>query len=455
MQRWEPCEFLQLNLKHIHNYVKMFGKSRDIVHDDESQAHNALLGNAYQKEESEELYVDAVDTEIDEAVRSERLSRLSYGSSFSALHPSNSAYLTTFLLLNTMIGSGILNQPYVFAESGILGGLLGFFITTIATWTGLLCLTEAGVHENILEYSGLAKKAFPAFGELMVDIAIIVLTFGSQLGYILVVGTLSSDLLRSWGCSSVACGDMFTTIISVAVFVTPVCMYRHFGHLAILSLFSIAAIVAVLLLVFIAGPIKHSIDHKSSNYKLFDLNGMLTSVGSIVFSMECCSANFQAFVSTERKSRNMNTWRSVTGVAVFAGAIMCASMGLVGYLSFGSDTEGEILDNFTQHGYDVFKLMVVIHLILYIPVNFVIMRYSIVKVFFQTRSELLPSATHSIITIGLLAATVGIVLLLLGLGLESGAAFSLLLNITGGIGGTHSLFVYFSTHSIVSNSLRH
>lgn len=404
--------------------------------DADAEAENALLENSIYKEE----VIDAVETNEDS--RAERLSRLSYGSSFSALHPSNSAPLTTFLLLNTMIGSGILNQPFVFKQAGIIGGLVGFLITTIATWTGLLCLTAAGIQENVLEYSGLAKRAFNKNGELMVDTAIIVLTFGSQLGYILVVGTLLSDLLGSWGCESVVCNEMFTTIIAVSVFVTPVCMYRHFGHLAFLSLFSIATIVAVLLLVFIAGPAKHVIDNRSSNYRLFNLSGMLSSTGSIVFSMECCSANFQAFISTERKSRNMPTWRIVTGTAVFAGAIMCASMGLVGYLSFGSDTEGEILDNFGQHAYDVFKLMVVIHLILYIPVNFVIMRYSIVKVMFGTRSELLPLATHTIVTLVLLVGTTAIVLLLLGLGLESGAAFSLLLNITGGVGG--ELFAIFN-----------
>jgi solute carrier family 38 (sodium-coupled neutral amino acid transporter), member 11 len=393
----------------------------------------SLLGDQVKLYKEELMEEEEAGVDIHE--RTERLSRLSYGSSFSALHPSNSAYLTTFLLLNTMIGSGILNQPYVFRESGILGALLGFFVTTIATWTGLLCLTAAGVKENIHEYSGLAKKAFDKNGELLVDCAIIVLTFGSQLGYILVVGTLLSDLLGSWGCDSVVCNDMFATMISVGVFVTPVCMYRHFGHLAILSLFSIAAIVAVLLLVFIAGPIKHKYDHTSSNYKTFDLLGTISSTGSIVFSMECCSANFQAFVSTEKKSRNMKTWRVVTGTAVIAGAIMCSMMGLVGYLSFGNDTEGEILDNFAQHGYDVFKVMVVVHLILYIPVNFVIMRYSIVKVFFKTRSELLPMPMHTFITIFLMVLTTAIVLLLLGMGLESGVAFSLLLNITGGIGG--------------------
>ena len=49
-----------------------------------------------------------IHTKVEMDERSERQSRLSYSSSFSALHahPTNSAFLTTFLLINTMIGSG-------------------------------------------------------------------------------------------------------------------------------------------------------------------------------------------------------------------------------------------------------------------------------------------------------------------------------------------------------------
>jgi len=364
----------------------------------------------------------------------ERLSRQSFSSSFSTLHPTNSAILTTFLLLNTMIGSGILNQPYVFMQSGIFGALLGFLITTIATWTALLCLTEAGLQENISDYSALAFRAFQRRGELSVDISIIIMTLGSQLGYILIVGTTLSDLLYSWGCRSIMCNDVFTTIVAVTVFVTPVCLFRHFGHLAYLSLFSIATIVSVLLLVFVGGPVKHRADRVSNDYTLFSITGLLSSIGSIAFSLECCSANFQAFISTEKKSRNMESWRAITGTAVLVGALMCASMGLVGYLSFADDTEGEILDNFPQHGYDVFKIMVVTHLILYIPVNFVIMRYSVVKVFMNTRSELLPYTQHAVISLGLLSASTCVVIFLLAAGLSAGEAFSLILNITGGVG---------------------
>lgn len=383
-------------------------------------------------------HTESISDEADNAEHvevAEKLSESPYELPFSHIYPANSAELSTFLLLNNMIGSAILNQPYVFKESGIVGGLLGFFITAVAAWTGLLCLSAAGIQENVLEYSGLARRAFGKKGETAVDYAIVVLTFGSHLSYILIVGSLLADLLGSWGCDSDACNQICITIIAVAVFVTPVCLFRHFGHLAVFSVYSLVSIAAVLLLVFIAGPIKHAAEDHSDHYRLFNLPGMLASTGSIVFTLECCSANFQAIVSTEHKSQNMRTWRMVTGSAVFSAAFLCACMGVAGYMSFGAVTEGQILDNFTEHSYDAFKVMVVIQLILYIPQNFVIMRYSLVTAIYGTRSEFLPITTHVIVTLALQIGSTAIVLLLLALGLESGIAFSLLLNITGGVGG--------------------
>lgn len=402
--------------------------------DTENSAHVSLInGGEYSNKDHEEEH-----------------SRRSYSSSFSHVNPTNSAYLTTFLLINTMIGSGILNQPFVFMESGLLGGMVGFIIAALGTWTGLLCLTEAGIHEGILEYSGLAKRAFQKNGERVVDISIIILAFGAQLGYILIVGTTLSQLLASWGCDSVMCEEYVTTIVSVSVFVLPVCMFRHFGHLAWLSLFSVAAILAVLFLVVIGGPIKHQEKHYDEDYKVFDISGTLKSTGSIVFSLSCSAANFQAFISTEKKSQAMGPWSWVTGSAVAIGTLMCVIMGIAGYLSFSDDTQGMILENFNEVGFDFFKVMVVSHLILYIPVNFVIMRYSLVKLFSGQRSELLPYTTHTILTIFLLAATTGIVILLLSLGLASGVAFSLILDITGGIGGRR---LFNSSHSFFNRSV--
>ena len=57
------------------------------------------------------------ELQLDSSESGTRANELSSGlisanSSFSAHHPTNNAYLTTFLLLNTMIGSGILNQVF-------------------------------------------------------------------------------------------------------------------------------------------------------------------------------------------------------------------------------------------------------------------------------------------------------------------------------------------------------
>lgn len=73
-------------------------------------------------------------------------------------YPTNNASLTVALLVVNMIGSGILNQLYVFQQSGIVGALGSFTVTTMATIIDILCLTAAGVQEQIFDYSGVAKR---------------------------------------------------------------------------------------------------------------------------------------------------------------------------------------------------------------------------------------------------------------------------------------------------------
>jgi len=53
----------------------------------------------------------------------------------------------------------------------------------------------------------------------------------------------------------------------------------------------------------------------------------------------------------------------------------------MGYLTFRDDTQVDILENFTGNVGAVFKLAVVIHLTLYIPGIFIIMRASLMNLF--------------------------------------------------------------------------
>jgi solute carrier family 38 (sodium-coupled neutral amino acid transporter), member 11 len=356
--------------------------------------------------------------------------------------PQNTFWLTIFLLVNGAIGSGILNQPYCFYSSGIGGGIIGFVIASVFTWTGLNLLTIAGETCNVLHYSQLATAAYGYFGGKTVDVAIVISALGAQLSYIVVLGSLLSSLLVSWGCSSDMCSVPYTTSVAIGSFVTPIILYRHFGDLAIISVFSIATIFSVLMMVLIAGPSQQSsitTDLEPVHY----LNGygLLSSFGSMVFSIAIGPGNFQGYVATVETHRNVKSWLTITGITIIVSSSMCVVMGISGYLAFRQYTDGDILDNFTTHSFDVFKLFVCVHLILYIPLNFVIMRYSIVSLITGKRSELLPTMTHSAVSVTLLFLTTLAALMLTRYGLSSGQAFSVILNITGGVGGSLSTFI--------------
>ncbi len=84
--------------------------------------------------------------------------------------------------------------------------------------------------------------------------------------------------------------------------------------------------------------------------------------------------------------------------------------------------------------------MVACHLIVYIPVNFIIMRYSFVKLWLNKKSEDLSTPLHHSLSVVLITITTLFVLLFYYVGLSSGTAFSLVLNVTGGVSGSISSF---------------
>lgn len=268
----------------------------------------------------------------------------------------NSSILTCFLLINSMIGAGILNQPFCFFKSGILGAFAGFILGIFGTWTGLLLMTEAGMAMNVLEFSDLAKLAMGTFGDKLVDFSVIFLAIGCMLGYIIVIGQTSSQILGDWGCSDTVCSQFNVTVVVTTFIILPVCLLRTFGHLVPLAVFSVLAILVCLFLVVIGGPIVTANNDKAPII-WFNLQGTIISIGSIVLSLNCAFANFHAYEAVEDKSKNVKSWTRITGGAVAVGAGMLMTMGIAGYLSFRDDTNGEILSKYIHTVLFIFIIM--------------------------------------------------------------------------------------------------
>ena len=150
--------------------------------------------------------------------------------------------------------------------------------------------------------------------------------------------------------------------------------------------------------------------------------GVFAALGAAAFALGCQTAAFHAYNTLE--DANLQRWTWVCVVAVGVGALLCMITGFAGYVpraglpppllscwplrrskgnnalraccesflmetvryfSFLNFVDGEILDSFPDSDIpaQVFRIFLVVHLILYYPVHFAIMRHSLAKLFGQ------------------------------------------------------------------------
>lgn len=82
----------------------------------------------------------------------------------------NSPFATIILLLNNMIGSGVLVQAFIFRETGIIVAIFEYLIVGLMTYTGVDLMIKCADEVQIFEYSELATKALGWWGAIAVDV---------------------------------------------------------------------------------------------------------------------------------------------------------------------------------------------------------------------------------------------------------------------------------------------
>ena len=164
----------------------------------------------------------------------------------------NSYWSSVIILLNSMIGSGILLQAYVFKTAGIGVALFLYVVFGTLTVFSVEVLLRAAHTVKVYDYADIAAEAFGACGNVLVDVSIVLMTGGALLSYILIIGSLLQTIVAPYaGAGSVYASAAFLTAVPVAVVVLPMCLVRHLGHLAAASYLSILAIVSVVALVLV------------------------------------------------------------------------------------------------------------------------------------------------------------------------------------------------------------
>lgn len=365
-------------------------------------------------------------------------------------HLKNSDLSTTFLLVNAMIGAGILVQGYVFSESGILSCCVEYVIVGIMIYMGVEMMIQCAASQQIFDYPKLAGHVLGTYGKLAVDLSIVINGAGALLSYILIIGTLFEDIVSSFStCDAWYCDIAFLTILPIVTFTIPLCLIRNFGHLAVISYISVSVITSIVFLVIIGGPVVGHNSHAAPrSVKMGSFVGSIRNVGDIIFALGYSTAAFHAYNGME--NRSVANFQRLAKTATWIGVLMCFFTGLAAYLSFGNSTDTNILLNFTGAVGDIFKLALIVHLVLYIPGDFVILRASLWRLFdvdVATQSNFL-FITTTLGSVGLITMTA----ILLQVYCSNSNALGLVVDITGGMAGS---IVYFLVPGLMGWKLFH
>jgi amino acid permease len=165
--------------------------------------------------------------------------------------------------------------------------------------------------------------------------------------------------------------------------------------------------------------------------------GAIKTVGTIIFALGYVTGFFPSYQAL--KLQTAEHYQNVFTTATLVGIAMCLATGLAGYLSFTSDTEDIILENFDGSAGGMFKLLFVVHMLLYMPGDFVIMRDSLLKLTGQKVLDLSDS-TYLLWTLCLFGAVTALALVLQATVSGNGGVLGVV-SVTGGVVGSVVYFI--------------
>jgi amino acid permease len=292
----------------------------------------------------------------------------------------NSILSSVFLLLNNMIGAGFLVQPYVFKESGIFLATIVYICLATATFMGTQLLIAIADYSGRYDFSVIVLNALGPIGAISLDFCVVIFNIGAILTYTLMLGSLSQDLILEF--LHYTNDDIIPWYISEPIFtlfwsfliIYPCSLARKYGQLTIIAYFSIMMVLVSVILVCIEGPYFYLKLHTNETANWWSFEGLSKSLGSIVFALGFAPAVLHTYGSANSDCKFH--FQTIALITIIIGATICYVTGLVGYMTFKSSTDSDILENFTGHVAFLCKTGVLLHFNFLIPGYFVVMRAS-------------------------------------------------------------------------------
>ncbi|KAK4228973.1 hypothetical protein QBC38DRAFT_360641 [Podospora fimiseda] len=272
--------------------------------------------------------------------------RIQEGDLESLNRPKSSLPSAFMNMANSIIGAGIIGQPYAFREAGLVTGtILLVVLTVIVDWTIRLIVINSKL-SGATSFQGTVEKCFGRSGLIAISVAQWAFAFGGMVAFGVIVGDSIPHVLSAiWPGVNV---DRRVVIGVLTMGVSyPLSLYRDIAMLAKASGFALVSMGVIVCTVlvqswFVEGKDRGEI---SKGWVVGDSwDGVVSAVGVISFAFVCHHNSLLIYGSLERPTmdRFAKVTHYSTGISMFA----CLGVALAGFLTFGDKTQGNVLNNF-------------------------------------------------------------------------------------------------------------
>ncbi|AMD19542.1 HCL609Cp [Eremothecium sinecaudum] len=255
-------------------------------------------------------------------------------------------YMAFMNMANSILGAGVVGQPFAIKNCGIVGGFMALvLLTAIVDWTIRLIvinfkLTGKTTYQDTVEF------AMGKAGKITVLVVNGLFAFGSCVGFCIIVGDSVPHVLKAFFPSYAGYFGR-NAIISVFSFLVsyPLSLNRNIAKLSKISMLALISIFMIVLIVMIRAPATaNELKGTISVSEYFITPRIFQGISIISFALVC--HHNTSFIYFSLKKPSLKRFSNLTHLSCTISMVLCLIAGYTGFLSFKSSTKGNILNNF-------------------------------------------------------------------------------------------------------------
>ncbi|KAF2150546.1 amino acid transporter [Myriangium duriaei CBS 260.36] len=254
-------------------------------------------------------------------------------------------------MANSIIGAGIIGQPYAFKQAGLLTGIvLLIALTIVVDWTIRLLVTNSKL-SGANSFQATVEHCFGKSGLIAISVAQWAFAFGGMIAFCIIIGDTIPHVLAALFPSLPKMPFLWLLTDRRAIIVLftlgisyPLSLYRDIAKLAKASTLALLSMAVIIATVITQGPRVPDVYKGQIKGSLIINDGVFQAIGVISFAFVCHHNSLLIYGSLRKPT--MDRFAKVTHMSTTISCVCCLVMALSGFLTFGDQTLGNILNNF-------------------------------------------------------------------------------------------------------------